>query len=101
MTPRRADELLDGGSIYWIIKGYVQARQRLLAIEPIVDKQGRPDNLLILHPKLIRTAPRAHRPFQGWRYLAAKDAPADLDSLGKAAAMPPEMAAELRELGLL
>lgn len=101
MTPRRAEELLDGGSIYWIIKGYIQARQRLLAIEPIVDKQGRPDNLLILKPELIRIVPRAHRPFQGWRYLAAKDAPADLDSLGKAAAMPPEMAAELRELGLL
>jgi len=56
---------------------------------------------LILKPELIKTAPRAHRPFQGWRYLAAKDAPADLDSLGRAAAMPPEMAAELRELGLL
>ena len=102
MTPRRAAELLDGGSIYWVIKGYVLARQRLLAIEPTVDEQGKPCNLLILEPKLVRTAPRAHRPFQGWRYLAPEDAPADLDSLGGgAAAMPPEMAAELRELGLL
>ena len=102
MTPRRAAELIDGGSIYWVIKGYVLARQRLLAIEPAVNEEGRPCNHLILEPKLVRTVPRAHRAFQGWRYLDSEDAPPDLEAAsGELADMPPEMAAELRELGLL
>ena len=102
MTPRRTPELLDGGSIYWVIKGYVQVRQRLLAIEPAVNQEGRPCNHLILEPKLVRTVPRAHRAFQGWRYLEPADAPPDLDSAsGELADMPPDMAAQLRELGLL
>ena len=102
MAPRRREELLDGGSIYWVIKGYVRARQRLLDIEAAVDEQGRACNLLILDQELVRTVPRAHRPFQGWRYLAPEDAPPDLDSVADGLTdMPPEMAAELRELGLL
>ncbi len=102
MTPRRREELLDGGSIYWVIKGQVRARQRLLDIEAVVDEQGRADNHLILGEKLVRTVPRAHRPFQGWRYLAPEDAPKDLDALGDGLAdIPADMAAELHELGLL
>jgi len=102
MTPRRRDEVLGGGSIYWIIKGQILVRQRLLDIEAAVNEQGQPCNLLILDPKLVRTVPRAHRPFQGWRYFEAKDAPPDLDSAAAGAAgMPPEMVAELHELGLL
>ncbi len=102
MTPRRREELLDGGSIYWVIKGQILARQGLLDIEAVVDAQGRADNHLILDDKIIRTVPRAHRPFQGWRYLAPKDAPPDLESLGAGLAdIPAEMAAELHELGLL
>ncbi len=102
MTPRRRDELLDGGSIYWVIKGRILARQRLLDIEAIVDKEGRADNLLILGKKLVKTVPRAHRPFQGWRYLAPEAAPLDLDAVGGGLSdFPAEMAAELHELGLL
>ena len=102
MMPRRAAELVRGGSIYWVIKGMVQARQRLLAIEPQVDGEGRRSTLLVLEPELHRVVPTPYRAFQGWRYLKPGDAPADL---GEAAAglpdMPPEMIAELRSLGLL
>jgi len=102
MCPRRTAELLDGGSIYWVIKGVVLCRQRLLDIVPAVDGEGRRCVRLMLDPELVRTEPRAHRPFQGWRYLAPEDAPADLDSLGAGAEdLPVEMAAELRSLGLL
>lgn len=102
MMPRRREELLAGGSIYWVIKGFVQARQRLTAIERAVDEDGRPCTLLILDRRLVRTVPRAHRAFQGWRYLSAEDAPPDLDeAAGDLADMPPELAAELHALGLL
>ncbi len=102
MMPRRADELVQGGSIYWVIKGLVQARQRLLAIEPQADADGRRSTLLVLEPELVRVVPTPHRAFQGWRYLNPEEAPPDL---GEAADdlpdMPPEMIAELRALGLL
>lgn len=102
MIPRRRGELLEGGSIYWVIKGLVQARQPLEDIEERSDDSGRPYARLVLRPDLVRVASRPQRPFQGWRYLTAAQAPADLgesgDSLSEA---PPEMLAELRELGLL
>jgi len=102
MTPRRREEVLDGGSIYWVIKGQILARQRLLDIEAVVDDQGRADNHLILDEKLFRTVPRAHRPFQGWRYFAPADVPRDMESLGAGLdGIPAKMAADLHELGLL
>jgi len=102
MMPRRADELLRGGSIYWVIKGLVQARQRLSAIEPQIDGDGRRTTLLVLDPALVRTVATPHRAFQGWRYLTPEDAPPDLgDAPGDAPDMPAEMIAELRALGLL
>ena len=102
MMPRRRDELLAGGSIYWVIRGYVRARQRLTGIEAAVDEAGKRCTLLLLAPTLVRTIPRAHRAFQGWRYLMPEDAPPDLaDAAAGVAEMPPELAAELRELGLL
>lgn len=102
MTPRRAAELLDGGSIYWVIRGVIQARQRLVGIEPIVDEEGRPSTILVLGPDLVRTLPVPHRPFQGWRYLRPEDAPADLAEVASGGSeMPAEMVAELRSLGLL
>ena len=102
MTPRRADELLDGGSIYWVVKGLIQVRQRLLGIERCTDSEGRPSTLLILDPELVRTVVTPQRIFQGWRYLPGDAAPADLDaSRSELDDMPPEMAAELRSLGLL
>lgn len=106
MMPRRAAEVLGGGSIYWVIKGLVQARQPVLAIERVVDAEGRPDTKLTLDPALVRTWPQPCRAFQGWRYLDPAEAPRDLDDArGKKAAgtaeMPAEMLAELRDLGLL
>ena len=102
MMPRRREALLDGGSIYWVIKGLVTARQRLRAIERVADSEGRPMTLLILDPDLVETLPTPHRPFQGWRYLAAEDAPPDLrDGAEGSAEMPLEMVTALRQLGLL
>jgi len=102
MTPRRAVELLDGGSIYWVIKGLIQARQSLLGIERVTDSEGKPSTLLILDPTLVRTAARPQRIFQGWRYLSGADAPADLAEGDEGLEnMPPEMLAELRSLGLI
>lgn len=103
MTPRRGTELLDGGSIYWVIKGQIQARQRLLELRPVTDKDGVGYCALMLDAKLVRTQPQPRRPFQGWRYLDAADAPRDLGKgrSGGKNTMPPEMRAELMALGLL
>jgi hypothetical protein len=102
MTPRRGEELLEGGSLYWVIRRKIQVRQRLRDIDRAVDADGRPYTQLVLEPELVRVLPTPHRAFQGWRYLRAEDAPPDLEEAGEGAAdMPEEMVAELRELGLL
>jgi hypothetical protein len=102
MTPKRAAELVDGGSLYWVIKGRISARQRLLEVEPFLDAEGIGRCRLWLDPKVIPVSPRPMRAFQGWRYFAAKDAPPDLAAAGKgASAMPEELRRELGELGLL
>jgi len=101
-TPRRAAELTDGGSIYWVIRGFIRVRQKIRAIERGVNAEGRPACALVLDPGLVRTSLRACRPFQGWRYLGAETAPPDLSpATGGPAGVPPEMAEELRQLGLL
>jgi hypothetical protein len=101
-TPRRRDEILDGGSLYWVIKGEILCRERLLAIRPFVDKDGIGRCRLVMDGKLRLVQPRPFRAFQGWRYLAAKDAPDDLDRAAPGARhMPEQMRRELRELGLL
>jgi hypothetical protein len=102
MTPKRDLELLDGGSIYWVIKGEIAARQKLMAIEPFRDGEGVGRCRLVMEPPLIAVSPRLMRAFQGWRYLAADDAPADLGKRADGiAAMPEQMRRELRDLGLL
>jgi len=100
MVPARRDQLLDGGSLYWVIRGQVQARQRLLDIRPFVDRDGVGRCRLVLDPEVVATQRRPKRPFQGWRYLEGKDAPADLDAAG-GDGLPPALQAELAELGLL
>lgn len=97
MTPKRAAELEDGGSLYWVMKGSVVCRMR---IEDITTKgEGKASKCLIrLAPQVIRTAPQARRPFQGWRYLEAKDAPLDLSTLD-AGDLPDDLAKKLREMG--
>lgn len=102
MVPKRAAELVDGGSLYWVIRGEVMCRQRIKAIRPFVDKDGVGRCGVVLDPKVVLVAPRPYRAFQGWRYLEAKDAPRDLDKVAKGAALMPEkMRRELRELGLM
>ena len=103
MVPKRADELTDGGSLFWVIKGEILCRERLLAIRPFTDKDGIGRCRLVMQPKVIAVSPRPMRPFQGWRYLNADAAPPDLGKAAAAsvAAMPEPMRRELRDLGLL
>jgi hypothetical protein len=101
-TPRRGEELLDGGSIYWVIKGQVRVRQRLLAFHPAVGADGEVRCAAEYDPALVETLWQPRRPFQGWRYLLPRDAPPDRPA-GRAGdeEMPPAMVQELRALGLL
>ena len=102
MLPKRAAELLAGGSIYWVIRGEILCRERILAIRPFVDKDGVSRCRLVLDPKCVLVQPRPYRAFQGWRYLPDKDAPPDLDRAAPGARnMPETMRRELRDLGLL
>lgn len=98
-TPKRADDLLDGGSIYWVIKGQVAVRQRLLELRAVT-RDGVPHCALVLDKTLLPTERRFHRAFQGWRYLDPKDAPRDLKR-GRAAELPEGLHAELAQLGLI
>ncbi|MEM9733731.1 MAG: DUF1489 domain-containing protein [Pseudomonadota bacterium] len=99
MVPKRMDELLDGGSIYWVIKGQIQARQKLVGIEPFTDRAGIRRCRLMLDDKLVPTQWQPKRPFQGWRYLKQEDAPLDLNEGDEP--MPAALRADLSELGLL
>ena len=102
MMPTRADELLDGGSLYWVIRGEIACRQALADIREYKDKEGVRRCQLVLSPKVVPVVPRPRGPFQGWRYLNGKDAPTDLTRGAKGLAkLPEEMRRELRELGLL
>lgn len=97
-TPRRAEEVLDGGSFYRVFKGVVLCRQRVLGIETV--GQGAASRCeIILDPAIQRVAPVPRRAFQGWRYLKDADAPQDLSDSDGAAALPTELAVRLRELG--
>ena len=97
--PRRAEELLDGGSIYWIIKGVVTARQAIIDLAEVQRADGTPACGIVLSPKIIQVAPTKMRIFQGWRYLEVNEAPPDI-SAGDDGDMPAELAAELRDLGI-
>jgi hypothetical protein len=101
-TPKRRPELIDGGSLYWVIKGIVQVRQPLLDIAEGSKEDGTPCCLLILKNELIPVRPTPRRAFQGWRYLAAEEAPPDLKAGSRGiTAMPPKLRKQLAELGLL
>ncbi|WP_299481805.1 DUF1489 family protein [uncultured Roseibium sp.] len=101
MVPTRREELLDGGSLYWVIKGKIQVRQHLIDIRPFTDDAGVKRCDLVLEPRLITTRYQPKRPFQGWRYLKAADAPADMRMSGESRAMPDSMRRDLVELCLL
>ncbi len=104
--PRREKELLDGGSIYWMINRFIRVRQKILGLDDARRDDGRPACAVVLDPRLIPTRLLSFRPFQGWRYLETAKAPDDLEKgfeadKGGEPNVPPEMAAELKELGLL
>ncbi|HEY5796577.1 MAG TPA: DUF1489 family protein [Bosea sp. (in: a-proteobacteria)] len=102
MVPKKIEEILDGGSLYWVIKGQISARQRLLDIRPFTDGEGIGRCHLVMEPVVVPVEPRPFRPFQGWRYLQAMDAPRDLTDRGSGLGeMPEEMRRELAGLGLL
>ena len=102
MVPKRMAELLDGGSLYWVITGQVAARQERLDIRPFVDNEGVSRCHIVLEPTLVPVHPRPRRPFQGWRYLVAHEATKDLKAgAGALAEMPESLRRELSELGLL
>ncbi len=101
-TPKREAELRDGGSLYWVIKGVIQVRQRLVGFEEGTKSDGSRCCLILLDEALVPVRPMPRRAFQGWRYLEAADAPPDLGKGGKGlAGLPPKMRRELAELGLL
>ncbi len=103
MMPKRREDLVDGGSIYWVIKGVIQARQRLLDLREGRKPDGTPCSLLIIDRALVHVRSTPRRAFQGWRYLTTEDAPSDTTAgqRGDVAAMPAKMRRELAELGLL
>jgi hypothetical protein len=101
MVPKRVDEIVDGGSLYWVIKGQVQCRQKIVAIEPFIDSEGISRCHLVMEREVVKTQWQPRRPFQGWRYLTEADAPRDLSAGELAADMPANLRAELTSLGLL
>jgi hypothetical protein len=103
-VPKRADELKESGSIYWVIKGFIRARQGIVGIERVTGEDETKRCALILDPDLVPTQIRAMRAFQGWRYFDPAQAPADSGAargMSETAEMPDSMATELRDLGLL
>lgn len=100
-APKRRDEILAGGSLYWIIKGFIRVRQRIIGIETVENKEGEQKCGLVLDRKLVRTELQPRKPHQGWRYLETDRAPADLPAGAKAEEIPAALASELKDLGLL
>ena len=102
MWPKRAAEILAGGSIYWVSKGLVQCRQRVLRLDEVVGTDGIRRCAIVLEPELHNTQSVLKRPFQGWRYLTGADAPPDLPTRRRdEEALPVEMNRALAEIGVL
>lgn len=99
MFPKRREELLDGGSLYWVVKGVILIRQRIVDLGTVAGEDGIERCEIVLDRTLHPTQAQPRRAFQGWRYLTAEDAPTDLDR--RSAHAPPELRAKLAELGLL
>lgn len=102
MWPKREAELLNGGSIFWVIKGLIQCRQRILRLDELVGEDGIRRCAIVLDPEIRRTHTAQKRPFQGWRYLKPEDSPADLPA-GKTQEdpLPPELSQALAEIGVI
>jgi len=101
MWPKREDEILGGGSLYWVIKGVIQARQRLVGLAERRGQDGILRCALVLDAEIIRTENALRRPFQGWRYLDPAESPRDLPKTrAHDDTLPPALAAALAEIGL-
>jgi hypothetical protein len=101
MWPKRTEEVLDGGSLYWVFKGVILARQRIIGLEEVIGADGIARCAIVLDRDVVRTEAVPRRPFQGWRYLAAADAPADLRAgRDREDPLPRELQAALSEIGL-
>ena len=101
MFPRRKDEILPGGSLYWVIRGMILCRQPIADLEPVTGADGIERCRIVFKPKIIPVRPVPRRAFQGWRYLEESDAPPDLGRNATATGISEEMRRELAELGLL
>ena len=101
MWPKRAEEALAGGSIYWVIKGAVLCRQRILRFDEVRRADGIPRCGIVLDPALVPVLATPKRPFQGWRYLRPEDAPRDADGREAETALPPALSVALAEIGVL
>ncbi len=101
MWPKREAEVLNGGSIYWVIKGVIQCRQRILRLDEVIGDDGIRRCAIVMDPELVRVEPTVKRAFQGWRYLKPEDAPADLGTVRTGEEeLPPELSAELARIGV-
>ncbi len=101
MWPKREAEILAGGSIFWVIAGVMQARQRITGFDEIIGEDGIRRCAILLDPKVVRTEAVTRRPFQGWRYLSPQDAPRDLPARRRHdTALPPQLSAALAEIGV-
>ncbi|GIT91185.1 lysophospholipase [Jannaschia pagri] len=102
MWPKRASEILAGGSMYWVVKGVIQARQPILRLDEVEGADGIMRCGIVLAPGPIAVVPTPKRPFQGWRYLKPEDAPADRDANAEAdTPLPAEISLALAEIGVL
>jgi hypothetical protein len=99
--PKRATEILDGGSLYWVIKGLIRVRQRIVALTAETDEEGKRSCLIAMDHTLVPTEPQLQRPFQGWRYLLPRDAPPDRRGGAAGDELPAKLVRELRSLGLM
>ncbi|CUH86104.1 hypothetical protein PH5382_00010 [Phaeobacter sp. CECT 5382] len=102
MWPKREAEILGGGSIFWVIKGLIQCRQRVLRMDEVIGEDGIRRCAIVLEPELHRTHTAPKRPFQGWRYLKPEDSPADMpEGRESEEPLPLELSQALAEIGVL
>jgi len=101
MFPKRNDEIVPGGSLYWVIRGMILCRQPIAALEAVTGADGINRCRIVFKPQIIPVRPQPRRAFQGWRYLEATDAPPDLPKAAAVSGLSAKMRRELAELGLL
>ena len=99
MSPKQATALIEGGSLYWVIRGMILVRNRIVGVETLTDRSGRACCEIDLDPRVVLVEPTPRKAFQGWRYLKPAEAPCDLAS-GLSGELPVQLARDLREAGV-